>query len=85
MKKNYSSLIRNKKERTLTAKGYKFLWDCIDVIALQHNLSRYSHELRPLKEKLKKLLTYLLIDEEKSIKEIKSMIANRAIKNTKIQ
>lgn len=31
MKKNYSYLIKDKKNRTLTAKGYKFLYRCIDT------------------------------------------------------
>jgi hypothetical protein len=79
MKKNYSEFIKDKQKRTLTAKGYKFIWKCIDIVAGQNNLNRYSKELKHLKDKLTTLLTHLIIDQEKTINEIKEMIKNRTL------
>ena len=77
--KNYSELIRSKNKRVLTAKGCRFLWRCIDVIALQNNTSRYSTEIKPLKEKLTVLIHHLIIDKGCSIEDIKAMIKNRTL------
>jgi len=77
MKKNYSDLIKSKENRTLTAKGYKFLWKCIDVVADNKGLSRYSKDLKGIKEKLRLIIEQLIIDEEKTLQEIKSIIKNR--------
>lgn len=79
MKKNYSDLIKDKPKKILTAKGYKFLWKCIDIVAKQRGLNRYSQELKPVKEKLKEILSYLIIDKELSIEEIKEIVKNRTL------
>lgn len=76
--KNYSDTIKSKSERTLTAKGYSFVWKCIDIVADQKGLCRYDSNLKETKEKLKKVLTDLLIDKEMSINEIKELIKSRA-------
>lgn len=80
--KNYSDLIKSKTERTLTAKGYKFLWKCIDVIAMQNNVNRYSKEIGPMKEKFSEIIHHLIIDRGMTLDEIKDAIKNREIKNT---
>jgi len=82
--KNYSELIRDKNKRILSAKGYKFVWRCIDIVANQNNINRYSKELKPVKEKLKNIFDYLIIDKELSLDEIKLIIKNRNINNIKI-
>ena len=82
--KNYSELIKDKNKRILSAKGYKFLWRCIDIVAEQNGVCRYSKEITPLKEKLRNILNFLIIDEELSLEEIKLMIKNREINTIKI-
>ena len=82
--KNYSDLIKNKQERTLTAKGQKFVWRCIEIAAKQHGFTVYHSEIKPLKEKLKTTLNYLMIDKGFTIDAIKLMIKNRTIDNIKI-
>lgn len=77
--KNHSELVKSISERTLTAKGNKFVWKCIDVIAIQHGVNRYSKEIQPLKEKLRTLLHHLIIDKGMSIDEIKDAIKNRLV------
>jgi len=76
--KNYSDTIKSKQEKTLTAKGYSFVWKCIDIVADQKGLCRYDSNLKEVKEKIKKVLTDLLIDKEMSINEIKELIKSRA-------
>ena len=83
MKRNYSELIKDVNQRTLTAKGYKFIWDCIRVIAKQNNTSMYDPKIKPLKEKLTNVMEYLIFEEGKTIPEIKKMIKERNKKLTK--
>jgi len=83
--KNYSDLIKSKQERTLTAKGNSFVWKCIDIVAEQNGLNRYSKDLKPLKEKLKSILYHLMIDKELSLFCIKELIKQRKINNVKIE
>lgn len=82
--KNYSDLIKNKKERTLTAKGQKFVWRCIEIVAKQHGLTIYHSEIKELKEKIKSIMNELIIDKGYNLAEIKSFIKNRTINNIKI-
>ena len=77
--KNETALIKSTQKRQLTAKGNKFVWQCIAVIAQQNNLHRYSQELKPLREKLRTVLYFLIIDEGKNIDQIKDMIKHRKI------
>jgi len=79
MKRNYSELIKDKAKRTLTAKGYKFVWQCIDIVAMQRNSNKYAPEMKPLKERLKGILTHLIIDREMTIAEIKQAVENRTL------
>mgnify|MGYP003519354213 CR=1 len=79
--RNETEFIKSTSERTLTAKAYKFVWKCIDIIAEQNGFNRYSKELKPLKEKLQNLLVSLFIDKRLSINEIKELIKNRTIIN----
>lgn len=79
--KNYSDLIKDKSKRTLTAKAYKFLWKCIDIIAESKGLNRYSLEMRPVKEKFSKIINHLIIDKEMTISEITELIKSRQFLN----
>lgn len=76
--KNYSDTIKSKSERTLTAKGYSFVWKCIDIVAEQKGLCRYDQNLKETKEKIKNVLIDLLIDKEMSINQIKDLIKSRS-------
>ena len=75
--RNETQYIKSTKDRTLTAKALKFKSQCIEVMVKQYGLTRYHHELKPLKLKLSNLLNYLFIDERKSINEIKEIIKQR--------
>lgn len=75
--KNYSELIKSKSERTLTAKGYKFLWRGIALIAETKGLSIYSIEMKESKEKFSNIIKHLIIDKEMNINEIKELISSR--------
>jgi hypothetical protein len=77
--KNETALINSTQKRYLTAKGNKFVWQCIEIVAQQNNLHRYSQELKPLREKLRTVLYFLIIDEGKNIDQIKDMIKHRKI------
>lgn len=77
MKRNYSDLIKSKEQRTLTAKGNRFLWRCIDVIAENKGLNRYSNELKETKDKFKNIIYFLIIDKGMSISEITELIKSR--------
>lgn len=80
--KNYSITICNKEKRQLSAKGYKFLSQIIEIVANKNGVTRYHSEFKPLKNNIYELIHYLLIDEEKSIDEVKEIIKNRIEKNT---
>lgn len=84
MKKNYSDLIKDKKNRTLTAKGYKFLSKCIDIAAEQRGLTRYHKEIKPIREQLRAILTHLIVDLEYSTAEIKKVVQTSLKKDLKI-
>ena len=79
MRKNYSELIKDKNKRLLTAKGYKFQWQCIDLIAKTKNVNfcRFSPEIKELKNKFTEIYLHLVIDKELTIKEIKELIKKR--------
>ena len=79
MKKNYSETIKDKQKRTLTAKAYKFVHNCIEISANQEGLTRYHAQMKPLKEKIYSLMNYLILDKELSIQEIKELIKNRKL------
>lgn len=72
--KNYSELIKNKTERTLTAKGNAFLWRCIDIVADKNGISRYDTRMKEIKQKLSIAIKFLIIDKNLSINEIKEII-----------
>lgn len=75
--KNHSELIKSKSERTLTAKGYKFLWRGIALIAEIKGISIYSVEMKESKEKFSNIIKHLIIDKGMSIQEIKDLISSR--------
>lgn len=81
MKKNYSDTISNKENRQLTAKGNKFIWDCIKIVANYKGVCIYSQEIKEQKDKLKEIITFLLIDKELSIADVKQIIAMRKNNN----
>lgn len=72
--KNYSVIIKSKQERTLTAKGNKFVWRCVDIIAASKGLNKYSPEMKTVKEKFSNVVKYLLIDKELSIEQVTDLI-----------
>ena len=74
---NETILIKSTKERTLTAKGYKFLIKCIDIASKQRGLTRYHLEIKETKDKLRNVVTSLIIDKGLSIEDIKDLIKNR--------
>lgn len=75
--KNHSELIKSISDRTLTAKGYKFLWRCIDIIAEHKGLSRYSPDMKETKKKFSSIVNHLIIDKGMNIKEITDLIKSR--------
>lgn len=75
--KNHSELIKNVQQRTLTAKGYKFLWRCIDIIAEHKGLNKYSPEMKETKERFSFIIKDLIIDKGMSIDQIKELIGSR--------
>lgn len=75
--KNYSDLINSKEKRILTAKGNKFVWKCIDIIAANKNLHRYSKEFKPFQEKTIAIMKDLIIDKGMNIKQITELIKSR--------
>lgn len=75
--KNHSELIKSVSERTLTAKGYKFLWKCIDIIAEHKGTHRYAKDYKEVKDKFSKIVHVLIIDKGMSIKEITDLIKSR--------
>ena len=79
MRKNYSELIKDKNKRLLTAKGYKFQWQCIELIANTKNVNccRFSPEIKELKNKFTNIYLHLVIDKELNLKQIKELIKNR--------
>ena len=80
--KNYSETICNKEKRQLTAKGYKFLTQIVQIVANKNGLHRCQSEFKPVKEKIYNLIHHLLIDKELTINEVKEIIKNRIEKNT---
>lgn len=72
--KNHSELIKNVSERTLTAKGYKFLWRCIDIIAEHKGLNRYSREMRETKDSFSRIVKILIIDRGMTTDEVVDII-----------
>lgn len=79
--RNETEFIKSTKERTLTAKAYKFMWQCIDIVAQQNGYTRYHKETREVKANLRELMIHLFIDKGLSINEIKELIKNRTINN----
>lgn len=79
MQKNYSELIKDKNKRLLTAKGYKFQWQCIELIAKTKNVNfcKYSPQIKELKNKFTNIFLHLVIDKELNLKQIKELIKNR--------
>lgn len=78
--KNYSELIADKQKRKLTAKGNKFVWRCIDIIAASKGLHKYSPEMKPIKEKFVPIVHHLIIDKEMTIQEITEVIKQSQFK-----
>ena len=81
MRKNYSDLIKDKNKRLLTAKAYKFQWQCIELIAKTKNINycMYSSEIKELKVKFTNIFLHLVIDKELNLKEIKELIKNKTL------
>lgn len=80
--KNYSETICNLEKRQFSAKGAKFL-HIIQTIALnKQGLNFYAPESKPIKQKIRILIEYLIFDELKTIDEVKEIIKNRIEKNT---
>lgn len=77
--KNYNKLIKDKESRKLSSAGYRLFSKCFDIVCKQRNLTIYHKETKPLRDKLMKLMEYLIIDKEMSKKEIKDLIKNKKI------
>lgn len=75
--KNHSEYIKSVTERTLTAKGYKFLNRCIEIACENKGYTRYHSEMKPLKEKLSNIIHVLFIDKNMTHKEISELIKSR--------
>lgn len=75
--KNYSDTIKSVQDRTLTAKGYKFVTRCIDIIAANKGLHRYSPEMKPYKEKFRLIMLDLFIDKRMTIQQVTDLIKSR--------
>ena len=82
MKRNETDLIKCSKSRKLTAKGYKFKWQCIELIAKNRGLNKYSKELKPIIEKFSLILDDLIIDKKMTLNEIKELIKSRTYLNS---
>lgn len=79
--KNFSVLINNKSDRTLSAKGNKFLNQCVLILANSKGLTRYHSEFKSTKEKITVLIKDLIIDKEMNIYEIKELIKSTRFLN----
>lgn len=79
MRRNYSKLIRDKEKRKLSSAGYKFFYTCFKLACEQRKLTVYHKETKPLKDKLKKLMEYLIIDKEMSKEDIKELVQNKKL------
>lgn len=77
--KNQTELIKCSNKRILTAKGYKFTYRCVDILADQFNTNRYAPEFKELKNKLINLLISLIIDKGMTLEQIKDAIKNRTV------
>jgi hypothetical protein len=75
--KNHSELIKSVQSRTLTAKGNKFVWKCIDLVAELNGLKKYAPELKETKEKIRTVLYDLIIDKQMTIDQITELIRSR--------
>jgi hypothetical protein len=72
--KNYSETICSLKNRTLTAKAYKFQTRVIEIVANKNGITRYHTEFKETKDKLNNLFQDLFIDKKLSIEEVKDLI-----------
>jgi hypothetical protein len=75
--KNETLFIKSTKERTLTAKAYKFVNKCVVLVCEQRGYTRYHAETKSVKSELSLLLNHLFIDKGMSIEDIKLLIKNR--------
>ncbi len=80
--KNYSAEICNLEKRQLSAKGIKFLHNIERIALNKKGLNFYAPESKPIKQKIKTLIEYLIFDQLKTIDEVKEIIKNRIEKNT---
>lgn len=80
--KNYSNTICNLEKRQFSANGVKFLHQCQKIALNQNGINFYSIDAKPIKEKIKELIEWLVFDKRKTIPEIKLIIAHRIEKNT---
>lgn len=71
---NYNEAVHSKEKRQLTAKGNKFLWRCIEIVANSKGLHKYSPEMKEIKDKLSDIVKHLLIDRELTIPEVTEII-----------
>lgn len=79
--KNYSDTVKCPNKRILTAKGKRFLWKCIDIIAAHKSLHRYSKDMQPIKEKFTAIIHDLLIEKGMTIAEVTDLIKSRQFLN----
>lgn len=75
--KNYSELIKDVRQRTLTAKGSKFLYKCLDIIAEHKGTHKYAKDFKETSDKFKKIMYHLIIDKGMSMQEITDLIKSR--------
>lgn len=71
---NYSDTICSIKNRTLTAKAYKFKTRVIEIVAKKNGLTRYHSEFRETKDKINTLCLDLFINKKMTINQVKEFI-----------
>ena len=82
-KRNYSDLIKCPIDRTLTAKGYKFVEECLTILASHHGAHRYSGgAFSPLKNKFTSLVKILIIDKGMTREGVIAAIKQRIVSNS---
>lgn len=70
-------MVKDPVKRILTAKGYKFLYTCLDIIAEHKGTHRYAKEFKQIKEKFSLILHDLFIDKRMTKEEVINLIKSR--------
>lgn len=79
MARNYSEWIKCPRERTLTAKGAKFMQRIIEIAAENKGIHRMHKDFKPYKEQIRKLVINLFIDKGMTKDQIIGVIKERTV------